>query len=622
MAHSAIMNVRITGNADDAVKAFEKTTTKAAAFGSAIGGLAVKGVTALWDTVKGFAGDVVNMSDSTDKFMNTMSFAGIDTKAVQAAAKETRKYADATVYGLDDIQNTTAQLAANGIGNYMELTEAAGNLNAVAGGNADSFKSVAMMLTQTAGAGKLTTENWNQLADAIPGASGKLQEALLKNGAYTGNFRDAMSKGEITADEFNKALMDLGMTDVAKQAATSTSTIEGAMGNLEAAVTGGLTDAFNLFKPAVTGGINAAATAVTNLAQNGTQGLQTFFTQVKDTGAFTALQTASQSAGGGLQSLGTGIMAVVNAMTGGQPAGTSFGNVLNAVATAAQTVGGWLKTAGDWISRNTDLVTPLVAAVGGAVTAITAVTTAMRIAAVAQALLNAVMAANPIMLVITLIAALVAGLTYFFTCTNTGKAVWSSFTNFIAGCVSGILGWFSGLGSSIGGAFNNAANSAKNTWNGVVSWFRGIPGTIGGFFSGAGTLLYNAGASIISGFLNGLKSMWSNVTGWISGIGDWIKAHKGPISYDRRLLIPAGQAIMTGFAQGLNNGFDNSVETAISRANRRLAAMPLNLSAQGNTATPAVVNTWNVEINGEVIDKDGTAKAIKRLLADYDARRS
>lgn len=629
MAHSAIMSVRITGNADDAVKAFEKTTTKAAAFGSAIGGLAVKGVTALWDTVKGFASDVVNMSDSTDKFMNTMSFAGIDTKAVQAAAKETRKYADDTVYGLDDIQNTTAQLAANGIGNYMELTEAAGNLNAVAGnlnavagGNADTFKSVAMMLTQTAGAGKLTTENWNQLTDAIPGASGKLQEALLKNGAYTGNFRDAMAKGEITADEFNQALLDLGMTDVAKQAATSTSTIEGAMGNLEAAVVGGLTDAFNLFKPAVTGGINAASTAVTSLATTGVQGLQTFFGQVKDTGAFTALQSAAQSVGGGLQSLWNGIMAVVNAMTGGQPAGTSFGNVLNTVATAAQTVGGWLKTAGDWISRNTELVTPLVAAIGGAVAAVTAVTTAMRIAAVAQALLNAVMAANPIMVVITLIAALVAGLTYFFTCTNTGKAVWSSFTSFLSGCVQGIIGFFSGLGSTIVNIFNSAANGARNAWNGVVSWFRGIPGTIGGFFSGAGTLLYNAGASIISGFLNGLKSMWSNVTGWISGIGDWIKAHKGPISYDRRLLIPAGQAIMTGFAQGLNNGFDSSVETAISRANRRLATMPLNVAAATTGDRPAVTNNWNVEINGEVIDKDGTAKAIKRLLADYDARRS
>lgn len=622
MAHSAIMSVRITGNADDAVKAFEKTTTKAAAFGSAIGGLAVKGVTALWDTVKGFAGDVVNMSDSTDKFMNTMSFAGIDTANVEKASKAARDYADRTVYDLSTIQNTTAQLAANGIKDYTGLTEAAGNLNAVAGGNADSFKSVAMVLTQTAGAGKLTTENWNQLADAIPGASGKLQEALLKNGAFTGNFRDAMAKGEITANEFNQALMDLGMTDVAKQAATSTSTIEGAMGNLEAAVTGGLTDAFNLFKPAVTGGINAAATAVTNLAQTGTQGLQTFFAQVKDTGAFNALQTAAQSVGGGLQSLWTGIMAVVNAMTGGQPAGTSFGNVLNAVATAAQTVGGWLKTAGNWISQNLDLVTPLVAAVGGAVAAVTAVTTAMQLAAAAQALLNAVMAANPIMLVITLIAALVAGLTYFFTCTNTGKAVWSSFTSFLSGCVQGIIGFFSGLGSTIVNIFNSAANGARNAWNGVVGWFRGLPGSIAGFFGNAGSILYNAGASIISGFLNGLKSMWSNVTGWISGIGDWIKAHKGPISYDRRLLIPAGQAIMTGFAQGLNNGFDNSVETAISRANRRLAAMPLNLSAQGQGATPAVVNTWNVEINGEVIDKDGTAKAIKRLLADYDARRS
>lgn len=618
MAHSAIMSVRITGNADDAVKAFEKTTTKAAAFGSAIGGLAVKGVTALWDTVKGFAGDVVNMSDSTDKFMNTMSFAGIDTANVEKASKAARDYADRTVYDLSTIQNTTAQLAANGIKDYTGLTEAAGNLNAVAGGNADTFGSVAMVLTQTAGAGKLTTENWNQLADAIPGASGKLQEAMLKNGAFTGNFRDAMAKGEITADEFNQALMDLGMTDVAKQAATSTSTIEGAMGNLEAAVTGGLTDAFNLFKPAVTGGINAAATAVTNLAQNGTKGLQTFFTQVKDTGAFTALQTAAQSAGGGLQSLWTGIMAVVNAMTGGQPAGTSFGNVLNTVATAAQTVGGWLKTAGDWISRNTDLVTPLVAAVGGAVAAVTAVTTAMRIAAVAQALLNAVMAANPIMLVITLIAALVAGLTYFFTCTNTGKAVWSSFTGFLSGCVQGIIGFFSGLGSTIVGIFNSAANGARNAWNGVVGWFRGLPGSIAGFFGNAGSILYNAGASIISGFLNGLKSMWSNVTGWISGIGDWIKEHKGPPEYDAVMLVNNGRLIMQGFARGLRSGFDADVRRTISRINGRMGGLSLDAGVNGGAGMGGTV--VNVTFNAPV-DREGVAREIRKILRDYDRKR-
>lgn len=638
MAHSAIMSVRITGNADDAVKAFEKTTTKAAAFGSAIGGLAVKGVTALWDTVKGFAGDVVNMSDSTDKFMNTMSFAGIDTKAVQAAAKETRKYADATVYGLDDIQNTTAQLAANGIGNYMELTEAAGNLNAVAGGNADSFKSVAMMLTQTAGAGKLTTENWNQLTDAIPGASGKLQEALLKAGAYTGNFRDAMAAGQITADEFNQALLDLGMTDVAKQAATSTSTIEGAVGNLEASVVGGLNDLFAYVKPLITtllvfltGRVDSAFGWIRNAIDGLGEFIRTgdindafakaFGSDAWSNDTLNALFTVRQTLGGAFQTAGSLIAAA--------------SGIIQAVAGALTQVSGWIDEHGDAVSATllaigTGLavfkVAGIIQAVAGAMqgfsVATAAASAATQIATAAQAAFNLVMEMNPLVLVISLLAALTAGLVYFFTQTKTGQQAWSSFTNFISGCLTSIGNLFRNLGNSIGSIFTIAADGATKTWNNVANWFSNLPGRIGGFFSNAGSILYNAGASIISGFLNGLKSMWSNVTGWISGIGDWIKAHKGPISYDRRLLIPAGQAIMTGFAQGLNNGFDNSVETAISRANRRLAAMPLNLSAQGNTAAPAVVNTWNVEINGEVIDKDGTAKAIKRLLADYDARRS
>ena len=313
------------------------------------------------------------------------------------------------------------------------------------------------------------------------------------------------------------------MTDVAKQAATSTSTIEGAMGNLEAAVVGGLTDAFNLFKPAVTGGINAASTAVTSLATTGVQGLQTFFGQVKDTGAFTALQSA-RAVGRRRTPI------IVERHHGGRECDdrrTAGGNrVRQRAQHRRHGRADGRRLAED--RRRLDQSKhgsrdPPRGRDRRSVAAVTAVTTAMRIAAVAQALLNAVMAANPIMLVITLIAALVAGLTYFFTCTNTGKAVWSSFTGFLSGCVQGIIGFFSGLGSTIIGIFSSAANGARNAWNGVVGWFRGLPGSIAGFFGNAGSILYNAGASIISGFLNGLKSMWSNVTGWISGIGDWIK---------------------------------------------------------------------------------------------------
>lgn len=213
--------------------------------------------------IQNLAGEAIDSSDALKEFESTMSFAGYDDSQIQTARDAMKDYADKTVYDLNTISNTTAQLAANGIEDYTGLTEAAGNLNAVAGGNANTFKSVAMVLTQTAGAGKLTTENWNQLSDAIPGASGKIQEALLKNGAYTGNFRDAMEKGEITADEFNQAIMDLGFTDAAQEAATSTDIFKGAIGNMQAAVVDGLMQIYDAIgSENVTGFINGVTDAV------------------------------------------------------------------------------------------------------------------------------------------------------------------------------------------------------------------------------------------------------------------------------------------------------------------------------------------------------------------------
>ena len=222
----------------------------------AIAGLGVSAIQSIGSAMNNMTGEVMNTSDAIEKFQSTMNFAGKTKEETEEATKLFKKYADDTVYDLNDITNTGAQLAANGIQSYKELAIAAGNLNAVAGGNADTFKSVGMVLTQTAGAGKLTTENWNQMADAIPGASGKLQEALKNMNAYTGDFRDAMANGQISAEEFLKAIQDLGSTDAAEEAARSTKTFEGAIGNLEATVTTGMTNVLDAFgKEKVTGTI-------------------------------------------------------------------------------------------------------------------------------------------------------------------------------------------------------------------------------------------------------------------------------------------------------------------------------------------------------------------------------
>ena len=226
----------------------------------AAGALAVTSAVGLAAGFSDIATQAITASDATNKFKNTLNFAGKSAADIDRLTKSTKDYADKTVYGLSDIQSITAQLASNNVAGYDKLAEAAGNLNAVAGGNAETFKSVGMVLTQTAGQGKLTTENFNQLADAVPGASGKLQQALLEAGAYTGNFREAMEKGQITAEEFNAAVMDLGMTDVAKEAATSTQTIEGAWGNLEASLVSGAMGIVDQIKPALTDFMGTVAT--------------------------------------------------------------------------------------------------------------------------------------------------------------------------------------------------------------------------------------------------------------------------------------------------------------------------------------------------------------------------
>ena len=202
--------------------------------------------------IGGFVTEAIAASDATQKFADTLNFAGIDPDRIEELGAAAQKYADETVYDLSDIQGITAQLAANNVKDFDKLAEAAGNLNAVAGGSAETYKQVGLALVQVNGAGKLATQDWNQIANAIPGASGKIQKALLDAGAYTGNFREAMAQGQISAEEFNEALLSLGFDEVAANAARDTSRIENAAGNLQATIMGGVKELVDYMKPTIT----------------------------------------------------------------------------------------------------------------------------------------------------------------------------------------------------------------------------------------------------------------------------------------------------------------------------------------------------------------------------------
>lgn len=137
-----------------------------------------------------------------------------------------------------------------------------------------------------------------------------------------------------------------------------------------------------------------------------------------------------------------------------------------------------------------------------------------------------------------------------------------------AAAVAGAVGQMLSAGLEfVGGLLSGATQKGAE----VLDWFAGLPGRILSALGDLGGLLVGAGRSVIDGFLSGLKGAWDGVTGFVGGIADWIAEHKGPIEYDRRLLVPHGMAIMRGLGSGIERAFGSEVEPLVSGIGGRLA---------------------------------------------------
>ena len=137
------------------------------------------------------------------------------------------------------------------------------------------------------------------------------------------------------------------------------------------------------------------------------------------------------------------------------------------------------------------------------------------------------------------------------TIKNTVTTIWNGIKDFISNTINNIKGTVINVANSLKDGFLNVLDSLKNGVSNAIE-------AVKSFFDRLWNIdLSGAGRAIMDGFLNGLKAAWGAVTDFVGGIASWIAAHKGPISYDRRLLIPAGQAIMGGFNTALMVGFEN-----------------------------------------------------------------
>ena len=196
------------------------------------------------------------------------------------------------------------------------------------------------------------------------------------------------------------------------------------------------------------------------------------------------------------------------------------------------------------------------------------------------------------------------------------KSIISGTVNFLKPIVSAGFNFIKGI---VSGAMNGMRGVISTVWNGIKSLFSGGVNFIK---SVVHVDLSGQGRAIMNSFFDGLKSVWNSIKSFISGIAGWIESHKGPISYDRKLLIPAGRAIMQGLNNGLVNEFTN-VQSNVSSMAERIAnaatvtvpEVDTNNFSRSLTALNSQMDNSGISVNGR-LSATNTFNANSRSFED------
>ena len=166
------------------------------------------------------------------------------------------------------------------------------------------------------------------------------------------------------------------------------------------------------------------------------------------------------------------------------------------------------------------------------------------------------------------------------------QAVVSSVMSAINAVISAVMaviqgdweGAWNSISTFLSGAWEGMKGAVSGAIDGIVAFVGELPGRIIGALGDLGGLLLDAGSSIIDGLLKGMKSAAEGLFSWVGGIADTIASLKGPLPYDRKLLVPAGLAIMGGLQASLASGFE-AVKGDLARYTADIGSMQVPAAA-------------------------------------------
>lgn len=589
----------------------EKSNKKAGASfgeivkGSFVGSAALGVVSSALGVVKNSVGNAVNRFDTLTAYPKIMKQMGFSTQDTNKSIDVLKKGIDGLPTSLQDITKSSQSFATlTGSASSGAKTAIALNDAFIASGAsaADASRGVEQY-SQMLASGKVDMVGWRSLQETMPASLNKVAAAFGFAGKTAAkDLYGALQSGQITMDQLNNKFIELdgGANGFANTARTAS---------------GGIGTSFTNMKNAVTNGLASMLETIdTSLKDNGMGGFAQIFDQAK-----VAVQASFAAINGAIVAAMPTIVAVINGIVSAIQSAISFVQsnsdwLMPLTVGIASFVGSFQAITGalSAFSKLKEIGT-------GLVTTFNALKVAM--AANPYVLITAA--------VIALVAALVhfftqteTGQKIWAAFTDFLKSAWTGMVEFFTGIWDGITAGVTAAAETISSIWNgivsfvsNAVNSVKdaivNTWNaipGIASniWnglksavsntlsgligavaslgasilsslrgaWSGLTGMVSGIWNGLKSVIKGAlhidlgaaGRAIMNGFLKGLKAAWEGVKNFVGGIAGWIKDHKGPISYDRKLLTPAGGAIMGGLNNGLSKGFTGVMSNVSSMA--------------------------------------------------------
>lgn len=484
----------------------------------ALAGIGAGVVTKALQTMGSMTTSIVSRFDTLNNANRTfknMGFATTDTKKAMSGLNDSimglPTSLDQAVQGMELMAASTGDVQKG-----QKVFSAVNDAVLGFGGSSAQASSAVQQLSQDLSSGTITAATWNSM---INDGMGPALKALAKSmGMTSGQLKDALSNGKVSADQFSEALINMdkngggGMQSLHKIALDSTAGISSSFANLKTAVVRGsanmLTVVDNFVKSVtgtnISGWIKQAASAVTAGMAIASQAIKSFTPVAKS--IFNTLKSIVAWVGQNkdwllpLVASVSAFKSVITVVGVAKNAFSAFGNALE--------VGG--------------LLTRIVSGSKDAAAGLSLMAQNSKIAAAAQKVLQAVSAANPWVLLVAAIAAVVAGLAYFFTKTKTGQKIWSEFVSGLKSMWNGLASFFSGLWSGITKTFSSAAKGVQNGWNSVTTFFSNL---WTGIVNGA-TSAWNGLTSFLSGIWNGIvniaTSVWGGISSFFSGLWNGI----------------------------------------------------------------------------------------------------